>query len=262
MPSLTLRGRWALVTGASSGLGADLARELAARGCNLVLVARREERLQAVQAEIQAAHTVQVSVLTADLSEADAPARLFARLGEAGRQIDVLVNNAGSGLYGPFLETPWQRERDMLMLDILAVAHLTKLFLPGMVQRGTGGVLFVASIGAYQPSPLYASYSAAKSYVLHLGEALNYELRGSGVHCTVLSPGVTRTEFHAVAGQQFNRYQRLAAMDSATVARTGIRALRRGQPSVVAGRMNALSVWANRLLPRRASAAVAEWVMR
>src|SRR5947209_7848263 len=133
MKAASLRGRWALVTGASSGLGVDLARELAGRGCNLVLVARREEQLRQVQAEIQAARRVEVDVVAMDLSDADVPQRLFDQLAAAGRHIDVLVNNAGYGLYGPFLDIPWEREQNMLALDITAVTHLTKLFLPGMV---------------------------------------------------------------------------------------------------------------------------------
>jgi short-subunit dehydrogenase len=231
-----LAGRHALVTGASSGLGVDFARELARRGAGLTLVARREDRLRAVAREL-----------------ADTQAR--------GRPVDVLVNNAGFGLYGRFSELDWGRERAMLELDMIVPVHLTKLFLPGMLERRSGWVLNIASIGAYQPSPLYASYSAAKSFILNFTEALSYELRGTGVRATALSPGIVATEFLQVSGQQATRYQRMTMMDSPTVARLGIDAMLRGRPSLVPGRLNAASVWTSRLLPRRVSAALAHRLM-
>jgi uncharacterized protein len=173
----------------------------------------------------------------------------------------VLVNNAGFGLYGPFSELDWERERAMLELDMIVPVHLTKLFLPGMLERRSGWVLNIASIGAYQPSPLYASYSAAKSFILNFTEALSYELRGSGVRATALSPGIVATEFLRVSGQQATRYQRMTMMDSPTVARLGIDATFRGRPSLVPGRLNAASAWTSRLLPRRVSAALAHRMM-
>jgi short-subunit dehydrogenase len=157
-----LSGRHALVTGASSGLGADFARELAGRGAGLTLVARREYRLRALQRELAAAGA-DVRVVALDLNELGAPDRLAAGAGAHGRPVDVLVNNAGFGLYGPFIQLDWERERAMLKLDMIVPVHLTKLFLPGMLDRRAGWVLNIASIGAYQPSPLYASYSAAAS---------------------------------------------------------------------------------------------------
>jgi uncharacterized protein len=175
--------------------------------------------------------------------------------------VDVLVNSAGFGLYGPFSKLDWERERAMLELDMIVPVHLTKLFLPGMLDRRAGWILNIASIGAYQPSPLYASYSAAKSFILNFTEALSYELRGSGVVATALSPGIVATEFLQVSGQRATRYQRTAMMDSPTVARLGVDALLEGRPSLVPGRLNAASVWANRLLPRRASAALAHRLM-
>ena len=161
----TLRDRHALVTGASSGLGADFARELARRGAHLTLVARREDRLRSLQRELAGGHGVEVQVVVLDLNDGGAPERLLHATGEHGRPVDVLVNNAGFGLYGTFSELEWERERAMLELDMIVPVHLTKLFLPGMLDRGTGFVLNIASIGAYSPSPLYASYSAAKSFI-------------------------------------------------------------------------------------------------
>lgn len=261
MTTTTLQGKRALVTGASSGLGVDFAKQLAAMGCHLILVARREERLRAVQAEIQAAHGVEVEVILMDLAEADAPQRLYEQVRAAGKAVDVLVNNAGYGLFGPFSDIAWEREKNMLTLDILTVVHLTKLFAREMVARNFGYILQVASIGAYQPSPLYASYAAAKSFVLHFGEALSYELRDTGVSCTVVSPGVVRTEFLQVAGQQPTSYQRAAGMDSPDVVRIALDAMLTRKASVVPGWLNALSVWSNRLIPRRLSAALAHRLM-
>ena len=257
-----LRGRTALVTGASSGLGVDFARELAARGCNLVLVARREDLLRKHADEITARHGVRAEIIAMDLAERDAPQRLYDQLKTAGTQVDVLVNNAGYGLYGKFTELPWERERNMLELDIVTLVHMTKLFVADMVARKFGFMLQLASIGAYQPSPLYASYSAAKSFVLNFSVALNYELRGTGVHSTVISPGITATEFLKVSGQTPTLYQRLAMMQSPEVARIGIAAMLKGRASVVPGFANKLGVFLPRLLPLNASAAIAEVTMR
>ncbi len=149
----------------------------------------------------------------------------------------------------------------MLHLDMIVVAQLTKLFLKDMLARDTGYVLLVSSIGGYQPTPTYASYSAAKAFVLNLGEALNWELRKTGVGVTVVSPGVTATEFLKVAGQRTSLYQRLVMMKSADVARIGIEAMLKRRPGVVPGFLNALTVWMNRLVPRRASAAMSEILM-
>jgi uncharacterized protein len=258
----TLHGKTALITGASSGLGADFARQLAARGCQLVLVARRADRLRELQQEISTRHATSVDCIAMDLVEADAPQRLYDQLNGMGRPIDVLINNAGQGLYGEFTTVSWASLQQMLTLDIVALTHLTRLFAADMVKRRSGHILLVASIGAFQPTPTYAVYSAAKSYVLSLGEALHYELRQTGVQCTVLCPGVTRTEFFDVAGQRETAYQRLTMMDSSTVARIGLEAMLRGRSSVVAGRFNALLAWGTRLLPRQSLAGLASQAMR
>ncbi len=258
-----LSGRWALVTGASSGLGVDFARELAARGANLVLVARREDRLTAVGEELQSQHGVEVDVIALDLGTADGPAQLHREVvGERGRAIDVLVNNAGFGLYGNAVDLPWDRERAMLELDILTLVELSKLFARGMRERGFGRILQVSSVGAYQPTPTYAAYSAAKAFVLSYGEALNYELKGTGVSCTVVSPGVTATEFLEVSGQKATLYQRLFMMKSPEVARIGIRALLKRRASIVPGFANALAAWSIRFTPRRLATALAYFTMR
>lgn len=257
-----LRGHTALITGASSGLGAEFASELAACGADLVLVARRADLLHRHADELGTRHGIKVTTVVMDLAEPDAPQRLYDQLKAAGTTIDILVNNAGLGLYGPFIEIDWERERAMLQLDIITLVHLTKLFVKDMIERDEGHILQVASIGAYQPSPLYASYGGAKAFVLNFGEALNYELRHTRVRCTVLSPGVTATEFLKVAGQQPRPYHRLLMMKTPEVVRLGIAAMLKGKSSVVPGLANRLGAFLPRILPRRASAALAEWTMR
>ena len=246
-----LQGKTALVTGASSGLGVELARQLAAHGCHLILTARRLERLQELQAEIATRHGVKVDCVPIDLAMPDAPRQLYEQLKAAGQTVDVLINNAGHGLYGEFWRIPWEKLHQMLELDMVTLTQLTHLFVADMVARDFGYILQVASTGAFQPTPTYAAYSAAKSYVLSLGEALHYELRRTHVTCTVLCPGVTRTEFFEVAGQRMTTYQRMTAMDSAAVARIGLTAMLKGRSYVVAGWLNAFFAWSIRFMPRR-----------
>jgi short-subunit dehydrogenase len=252
-----ITGKWALVTGTSSGLGIDFAHELAKRGMNIVLVARREERLREVSNDLIKHYGVETAIISMDLATDPAPQMLFDLISRRDIEIEVLVNNAGYGLYGNFLEIDRESELNMLKLDIITLTHLTKLYSRKMVERGSGYILQVASIGAYQPSPTYASYSAAKSYVLYFGEALNYELRNTGVSCTVIAPGITNTEFLDISGQKPSLYQRLMMMDSKDVASIGIKAMLKGKMSVVPGFMNKLTILSTKLLPSRAKAAIA-----
>lgn len=257
MNSDVLRGKTALVTGASSGLGADFARQLAAMGCNLILVARREGWLQSVREETQKQHAVKIEIMAMDLSETDAPQVLYERVQAAGLNVDVLVNNAGFGLYGAHMSIPWEKEREMLTLDIVALMQLTKLFARDMLARNSGYILQVSSVAGYQSSPTYAAYSAAKSFVLLFGEAFNFELRNTGVSCTVLSPGITATGFLKAAGQTPSLYQRLFMMQSPAVVRTGLKAMLKRRPSVIAGWLNAFVAWSTRFIPRRWATAIA-----
>ena len=253
--------RWAVVTGASSGLGVDFADILSARGYNLVLVARREERLYEVARNLERNHAVETHIAAMDLSEEDAAKRLYEEMQQRNYRVEVLVNNAGYGLYGYFTDIDRRNELNMLRLDILSLTELTKLFVRDMTERDSGYILQLSSVGAYQPTPTYASYSAAKSYVLNFGEALNYELRGTGVSCTVLSPGITRTEFLEVSGQTPSLYQRIAMMESRKVAEIGIQAMFKGKMSVIPGVFNKFSIWLMKLLPARIKAAVAHATM-
>jgi uncharacterized protein len=256
------KNQTALVTGASSGLGVDFARELAARGANLILVARREELLRSLAADLEREYAVDVRVIPLDLTAPCAPEQLVARLRAEGAAVDILVNNAGFGLFGAHMDIPWEQEKSMLELDVIVLASLTKLFLRDMLARNRGYVLLVSSIAAYQPTPTYASYAGAKAYVLNMGEALNYELRRTGVGVTVISPGVTSTEFFKVAGQsQLTLYQRLTMMKSRDVARIGIESMIRRKPSVVPGGFNAFIAFGTRLVSRRVQAAIGNLLM-
>jgi len=262
MSNELLRGKTALITGASSGLGADFARQLAQQGCRLILVARRAEKLQALRIELFERHAVEVDTVAMDLSAPDAPQELFDRIKARGLTVDVLINNAGYAVYGAFHQMEWERCRQMLELDVVALTHLTRLFAADMVQRKSGYILQIASTGAFQPTPMYAAYAAAKSYVLYFSEALHYELRPSGVNVTVLCPGVTRTEFFDVAGQEMTAFQRLTAMNSADVARLGLRALFGNRSCVVAGPVNAALAALCPLFPRQFMAGMAARMMK
>jgi len=262
MKDTRLKDRWALVTGASSGFGAEFARELAARGCHVILTARRVDRLERLQQEIASRFGVSVKIIPMDLLLPDAPQRLYDEIQSAGITVDVLINNAGFGIYGKFVEVDWQREWEMLQLNIVAVTHLTKLFVRDMAARNFGYVLHVASNGAYQPTPLFATYGASKSFVLNFSEALSYELRRTNVHCTAISPGPSVTEFQQVAGQGAARpYIRLAGIESSQIARIGINAMLRGRASIVPGWMVSLVAWVSQRAPRRWATAVTGWLM-
>lgn len=244
-----IEGRWALVTGASSGIGVDIARELAARGANLVLVARRRDRLETLAAELRDRARVQVDVVDMDLGQPDAGAALHDRVAASGRTIDLLVNNAGYGLHGSFRDIAWADHAAMLRVDIDTLTQLTWLYAREMVARKQGRILLVSSIGGFQPSPWYAAYAAAKAYVLNLGCALAYELRGTGVTVTTLCPGATDTEFTARAGAgAFKGVFRLLLMTPAEVARVGVRGLLRGRRVVVPGLVNTVNAWIMRRL--------------
>lgn len=257
-----LAGKWALVTGASSGIGIDFARQLAARGARLVLVARRAAPMEELAGALAAQYGSDTVVEPIDLAAPGAPEQLKARLDARGISVDLLVNNAGYGVYGSFLDQPLARTLDMMQLNMSALTALTHVFATDMARRGGGKILLVASIGAYQATPTYASYSATKAYVLLFGEALHEELKGQGVTVTVLSPGVTATGFFDASGQKATWYQKLVMMQSGPVAAIGLRALERGRASIVPGWLNALTAWSNRLMPRVVQRRVAYQLMK
>jgi hypothetical protein len=254
-------GIWALVTGASSGLGAEMARELAAHGANLVLVSRRRETMDSLAAELRKQHGVETLVETSDLAKNGEPERIFESLCSKGVTVSVLVNNAGFGAYGPFDSIDARTEESMLDLNVKALARMTRLFVGPMRAAGFGRILLTASTGAYQPTPLYASYSAAKAFVLSYGHAVRRELRGTGITLTVLSPGVTRTDFHRVSGHETNAFKRATMMEAAPVARAAIRALLRGRAEIVPGLLNKVTVFGARFTSRPAAAGIAARLM-
>lgn len=241
----------ALVTGATGGIGLELADEIARRGFDLVLVARRAAALQATAAQLADRHSIRADTVTLDLSLADAPERLVDELERLDRGTDVLVNNAGFGQYGRFVETDPEAEMRMLYLNIITVTRITKLLLPRMLERGAGRILNVASTGAFMPGPLMAVYYASKAYVLSFSEALAEELDGTGVTVTTLCPGPTRTGFQERADMQQSKLVKdRRIMDAATVAREGIAAMLRGETLVIPGRTNRLQAALPRFLPR------------
>ncbi|MDD2876351.1 MAG: SDR family oxidoreductase [Acidiphilium sp.] len=251
------RGRRALVTGASSGIGADIARQLAQRGTNLILVARRADRLDALATECRL-FGVTAETAPADLADPVARVDLAARFSD----IDILINNAGLGAFGPFAETEWVKIDRMIAVNITALTHLTHLFAPAMARRGWGRIMLVASTAAFQSIPLYAVYAATKAYVLSLGTALNAELSAQGVKTTVLCPGTTTTEFFEIASQKKSAFIERSAMTSAEVARIGIEGMAKGRGTVVSGVANAALAFSTRLAPRNLAARIAYHVVK
>lgn len=252
----------AVVTGASSGIGRELARGLAAEAHDLVLVARSRERLATLGAELTAEHGISARVIAADLArDGTLEAVEQAVLEEPGRPVDTLVNAAGIGTFGPFAETPLEESLEMIRLNVMVLTTLTGLFLPGMLERGRGRILNVASTAAFQPGPGMAVYYATKAYVLHFSEAIAAELRGTGITVTALCPGPTRSRFHTRAEMTDSRLldDRLT-MGAETVARAGIRGMNKGDRVVVPGIANRLGRLAPRVLPRRLMARIVETV--
>jgi short-subunit dehydrogenase len=245
-----LAGRMALVTGASSGLGAAFARQLAARGADVVLVARRMERLTALASELEAAHGVRARSLACDLAAPEAVGALVRELDEQGLAPDILVNNAGAGVQECLMDTEWPAVHGQIQLNVTSLIQLTHVLAVRMRARGRGHILNVASIGAYVPVPGYAVYAAAKAFVLHFSEAIAHELGGSGVRVCCLSPGGIDTEFFQAAGQSVAPWMRLALMSPERCARIGLSALFGCRRSVVSGYGNTLGMFLTRFLPR------------
>ena len=253
------RGRTALVTGASAGIGADLARQLGAAGARVVLVARREDALASVAEAVRRAGGT-AAVVAADLEPAGAAAALADRLDEAGETVDVLVNNAGFGLQGPVVEMEPGEAEGMVGLNVSALTGLTCRLVPGMVERGRGGVLNVSSVAAFAPAPRFAVYAATKAYVLSLTEALWAELRDTPVHVTCLCPGPVRTEFGSRAGISEGFFA--GALSSARVAREGLDGLAAGRRRVVPGWTNKVQTAATRFVPPAALLQATSLIMK
>ncbi|HEY8564977.1 MAG TPA: SDR family oxidoreductase [Beijerinckiaceae bacterium] len=241
--------RWTLITGASSGIGADLARVFAARGRSLVLVARRRDRLEALADEL-ARPGIDVEVMVADLEDPAAPQALLAAVEAKAILLHSLVNNAGFGLRGTFATLPYERQMAMIELNVTALARMCRLALPGLIQRRTGGILNVASTAAFQAGPSMAVYYATKAFVLSLSEALHEEAKPHGIVVTALCPGPTTTEFASVADLEKSKLFQAGAMSSAEVARLGVEGYEAGRAVVVTGLANRLGSIGAQLLPR------------
>lgn len=235
-----------LITGASAGLGAEFARQCSARGEELVLVARRRDRLEALAAQLGRCH-----VVVADLADPGAPTRMLGQVEALGLGVDTLINNAGFGLGGRFASAPAERLLEMIDLNVRAVTELCHLVLPAMIGRKGGAILNVASTAAFQAGPNMAVYYAGKAYVLSLTEALHQELKGSGVKVTALCPGPTATEFFDVAQTPGSILAKMAT-DPRSVVRAGLKGLDRNKAIVIPGLKNKIGVQGTRLMPRAA----------
>ena len=250
----------ALVTGASAGIGRELAAEFADGGYDLVVVARREGRLRTLADELEAAHGVTVHAVPMDLAAVGAAEALRDAVDELGVRVDALVNNVGVGTYGPFHESDLEDELDQLRLNVELPVHLTGLYLPRMVERDEGVVLNLASMAAFQPGPRMAGYYASKAYVLSLSESLAHELRDTGVSVTALCPGPVSTEFQERAGADDSRVGSTFSHEVEAVARAGYRGAMAGDPVVVPGVPMKLLYLASRLSPRTLKRRTAGWV--
>lgn len=249
-----------LITGASSGIGRELARIFARDGYNLILVNRDIQRLNLLASELREKYSSNVKVFAKDLTFIFSADEIFAELTREGIHIDILVNNAGVGVHGPFAETDLKKGLDMLQINMLAPTHLTRLFLPAMIQKKFGKIMNVASTAAFQPGPLMAGYFASKAYVLSFSEALANELDGSGVTVTTLCPGPTATEFQKTSNTENIRETKMGMMSAEKVAQIGYKGLMRGKTLVIPGFMNKVAANAVRFLPRKMVARMARWV--
>ena len=251
-------GRNALVTGASSGLGIEFARQLAARGSNLVLVARRRDRMEALARELKESHGVEVTVISRDLSTYRAGKTLMVDIDRRGITIDVVINNAGFGTYGPLAGEDPDRIADEVSLNVNALVDITRAALPGMVERDRGIIVNVASTAAFQPLANFATYAATKAFVLSFTEALWGETEHSNVRALALCPGATATEFFEIAGSEAATGPMASPTDVVTEA---FAALERRKPSIIHGRNNKLAPFAMRFFPRKTIIRLARSVM-
>lgn len=253
-------GKWALITGASAGIGTAIARELAAGGTNLVLTARRRDRLVGLASELSAKHNVRTLVCVADLTQGLGPQQIFSFIEEKNIAVDLLVNNAGFGAYGEFQKVPLDKLIEMTHVNVTAVVHMTHLFLPGMIARGRGDILILASTAAFQAVPYISTYAATKAFDLYFAEGLAEEVRQYGVRVCALCPGSTDTEFFKVAGQR--NHSRRSPETAEKVARVGLTALAAGKSSVISGFSNWMGAEMTRLVPRRTVARITAGIFR
>jgi uncharacterized protein len=252
-------GKTALITGASSGIGAAFAETLAAKGADVILVARSKGKLDRIAARIRKTWKVSAEVIVADLSKTDAPDKVFVRTKKLRRHVDILVNNAGFGAHGPFDALQMEKVQDMLMVNVAAPVRLTHKFLPGMISEREGIIVNVASTAAFQPVPFMALYGSSKAFVLSFSEALWAEYRRQGIRVLALCPGTTETNFFKVSGEQATK-GRMRTVEN--VVASAIKALERGKSYVVDGKLNYLASLSVRLSPRGFVATMAARIMK
>ena len=245
------QGKWALVTGASAGIGKALAEELAAGGAHLVLTARRKERLEELAQRLSEKHKIKTEVFVADLAEPSAPEKIFAFSKVKGIEVELLINNAGFGVYGNFSGAETHRLLEMVQVNCSAVLHLTRLYLPEMMARQRGGVLILSSTAAFQSVPYISTYAATKAFDLLFAEGLAEEMKPHGIRVCALCPGSTESEFHEVAGQTHLASAARSKETAEKVARVGLRALAAGKSYVISGAGNYWGAQLQRLVPRR-----------
>ncbi|EEF60726.1 SDR family NAD(P)-dependent oxidoreductase [Pedosphaera parvula] len=241
--------QWALITGASQGIGYEFTMLFAANGYNLILVARDQKRLEEVADEVSSKYKVTVKVIPKDLSQPAAALDIFNEIKGDGLEVEVLINNAGFGLQGPFTEIELSKHLALIQVNITALVELTHLLARPMVKRGSGRILNVASTAAFQPGPFMAMYYASKAFVYSFSCALARELKGTGVTVTTLNPGITRSQFHSRA--HLKRDVGMVMMEADQVARIGYDALMHGKPNITAGFINKLSSSVSKALPTR-----------
>ena len=244
------KSRTALVTGASAGIGAELARLFAADKHDVILVARRRDRLDTLAADLARAHGVKAHVIAADLGTAGGADLVVAEVARLGLEVDFLVNNAGFGAVGGFADLDAARELEMVQVNVTTLVALTRALLPAMIARGSGRVLNIGSTAGFVAGPFMAIYYASKAFVNSFTEALSFELKGTGVTATVSCPGATVTEFGAVAGNDASRLFRMGAASAGEVAREAYRAMHAGQPMIIHGLKNRFAMWTTRFAPR------------
>ena len=254
------RGKWAVITGASAGIGLELAKLLATNGANLVLTARRTDRLQQIAADLKSANGVQIEICAADLTKSEAPQQIYNFTTSKSLEIEFLINNAGFGAFGYIHEIPAEKMLEMVQVNCSAVVHLTRLYVPAMVARRHGDVMIVASLAAYQPVPFNSVYAATKAFDLLFAEGIAEELRPKGVHVCALCPGSTNTEFQKVADQPDRVFR--SAETAEKVARVGLEAMAAGKSYVISGFMNNLMKESQRLAPRSLVTKMAANMMR
>lgn len=256
-----LNGKWALVTGASAGLGEQFAIQLAQMGASLVLVARRADRLQKLATTLQDQYKVETRVLALDLLKAGAGENLFAATEQKGIPVSILINNAGFGVHKPLLDQTVQQTAEQIQVNITVLTELTHRFGMAMSTRHEGYILNVASVAAYMPIPGYAIYAATKAYVLSFSDAIAHEFADQGVQVSCLCPGPTATEFMDVAGHQLQSWQKKFLMSSEECVRIGLDGLFAGSRSTVTGLFNKVVTQSLRMLPRSAIVASSAKIM-